>query len=156
MSALEHELFGQLAPSSSDALPKPTKRARKLTAADQINGTRPNGRHGSTNDKILSTDADLPNQSLKYARHAVQDGSLVGRAPAWMDEQDEHLQVDLRAEPRLRKLRGDTDEAVLDGGAYEERLRHLHRKLHPQAAWAELRNQAGEREGLEHGDEGYG
>ena len=47
------------------------------------------------------------------------------RKPAWEDDDDRRLLVSLQSNTRLRKLRKDVDEDVVDGIEYERRLRAL-------------------------------
>jgi hypothetical protein len=47
----------------------------------------------------------------------------TGLAPAWEDEDDEGVVVDLAGRNRLRKLRRAPDEDTVTGKDYEERLR---------------------------------
>lgn len=47
------------------------------------------------------------------------------RKPAWEDDDDRRLLVSLQSNNRLRKLRKDVDEDVVDGIEYERRLRAL-------------------------------
>eukprot|EP00624_Nannochloropsis_granulata_P004359 evm.model.NODE_3177_length_20199_cov_24.013615.7 len=47
----------------------------------------------------------------------------VARAPAWQDEDDEAVRVDIAGKDRLRKLRRQPDERDISGADYQERLR---------------------------------
>ncbi|KAI9494000.1 WD40-repeat-containing domain protein [Zychaea mexicana] len=60
------------------------------------------------------------------------------RKPAWEDEDDARLMVSLMAADRLRKLRKDENEDVVNGLEYEKRLRTQHAKMHPRPEWATL------------------
>lgn len=54
---------------------------------------------------------------------APASASTDVRRPAWHDEDDMHIQVDVAAAPLLRKLRKTEGEAKLDGTEYVQRLR---------------------------------
>jgi U3 small nucleolar RNA-associated protein 18 len=60
------------------------------------------------------------------------------RKPAWIDEEEERTQVNIRKVARLRKLRNDIDEQVISGAEYVERLRAQHVKLNPGTDWARV------------------
>ncbi|KAJ6831100.1 U3 small nucleolar RNA-associated protein 18-like protein [Iris pallida] len=60
------------------------------------------------------------------------------RKPAWIDEDDAAIEVDIEKVPRLRKLREFKDEKVISGAKFAERLRAQHRKLNPGTDWARL------------------
>lgn len=44
-------------------------------------------------------------------------------APAWQDEDDEDVRVDITGKDRLRKLRQTPEEKEISGAGYQERLR---------------------------------
>jgi hypothetical protein len=48
---------------------------------------------------------------------------FAGPRPAWEDEDDEGLVVDIASKDRLRKLRRAPDEEGISGTDYQERLR---------------------------------
>ncbi|KAI7860113.1 WD40-repeat-containing domain protein [Circinella umbellata] len=58
--------------------------------------------------------------------------------PAWEDEDDARLMVSLMSADRLRKLRKDEEEDVVNGLEYEKRLRTQHAKMYPRAEWTTL------------------
>ncbi|CAM9257503.1 unnamed protein product [Pylaiella littoralis] len=53
----------------------------------------------------------------------VVDGGKKKGGPAWVDEDDASLKVDITAKNRLKKLRKDRQEADLAGPEFEQRLR---------------------------------
>ena len=62
-------------------------------------------------------------------------------APAWHDEDDGELAVDVAGVSRLRKLRDAEHEAVLDGATFAARLRRRHAggELSEAPSWAAVR-----------------
>ncbi|GAA5986239.1 hypothetical protein JCM10908_006468 [Rhodotorula pacifica] len=58
------------------------------------------------------------------------------RQAAWFDPADEELQISLLGQKRLRKLRADEGEDVVNGLEYENRLRRQFEKMHPPPQWA--------------------
>ena len=60
-----------------------------------------------------------------------EDKSADEDAPAWQDDDDEDIRVDLRSASRLKKLRQAPTDRVLKGAALEERLRA---RLRPRRA----------------------
>eukprot|EP01137_Pigoraptor_chileana_P019040 Opistho-2@79493 len=58
------------------------------------------------------------------------------RAPAWVDDDDGALNVDIAGERRLRKLRKTEDEEEIDGADYEARLRSQFERIHGRPQWA--------------------
>ncbi|KAI7886460.1 WD40 repeat-like protein [Lichtheimia hyalospora FSU 10163] len=75
------------------------------------------------------------------------------RKPAWEDDDDRRLLVSLQSNTRLRKLRKDVDEDVVDGIEYERRLRAFHNKMYARPAWAKLPSE--KREGEEDEEEAF-
>ncbi|KAL9253474.1 U3 small nucleolar RNA-associated protein 18-like protein [Drosera capensis] len=58
------------------------------------------------------------------------------RKPAWVDEEDENMNINIAKVNRLRKLRKEEDETIISGSAYVSRLRAQHEKLNPGTDWA--------------------
>mmetsp|Transcript_10363 Transcript_10363/g.23392 ORF Transcript_10363/g.23392 Transcript_10363/m.23392 type:complete len:523 (-) Transcript_10363:87-1655(-) len=80
-------------------------------------------------------DDDAPEQQSKPAKK---------RKAAWVDADDEELQVDLSAHMRTRKLRNSGSETVVAGDEYERRLRKQFQLLHGNVRWAEAQPDADE------------
>lgn len=55
---------------------------------------------------------------------------------AWIDSDDERVQVSLSSNPRLRKLRVFEGEDYVNGKDYVKRLRQQYERLHPRPEWA--------------------
>eukprot|EP00746_Dinoflagellata_sp_MGD_P003133 gnl/MRDRNA2_/MRDRNA2_106099_c0_seq1.p1 gnl/MRDRNA2_/MRDRNA2_106099_c0~~gnl/MRDRNA2_/MRDRNA2_106099_c0_seq1.p1 ORF type:complete len:508 (+),score=108.87 gnl/MRDRNA2_/MRDRNA2_106099_c0_seq1:92-1615(+) len=56
---------------------------------------------------------------------------------AWEDPDDATLQVDLNSQNRLKKLRTDDEEKLVDGKEYERRLRQQFKTIHGSVAWSQ-------------------
>lgn len=54
---------------------------------------------------------------------AAAEGGTPSLRPAWEDEDDEGVQVDIAGKDRLRKLRKGPEERAVSGAEYQERLR---------------------------------
>ncbi|KAL5731830.1 hypothetical protein ACHQM5_004523 [Ranunculus cassubicifolius] len=70
-----------------------------------------------------------------------EDDEIKGvetREPAWVDDQDKSILVDIANCNRLRKLRTQEYEKVISGSEYESRSRALFIKLNPGVEWAQL------------------
>lgn len=67
--------------------------------------------------------------------------TTLRQAPAWVDEDDGRINVDVVAEPRLRKLRATEEEEELDGGEFTQRLRQQFEKVHKRPGWADVLEQ---------------
>mmetsp|Transcript_5294 Transcript_5294/g.8177 ORF Transcript_5294/g.8177 Transcript_5294/m.8177 type:complete len:441 (-) Transcript_5294:118-1440(-) len=66
------------------------------------------------------------------------------KGPAWIDDDDETVSVNVAAVMRLRKLR-DGDESVIGGKVYEERLRRQFEQIHEKHnSWAAIFDTASE------------
>ncbi|KAL5712394.1 hypothetical protein ACHQM5_014574 [Ranunculus cassubicifolius] len=60
------------------------------------------------------------------------------REPAWVDEEEEKVLVNIAKRNRLRKLRIEEDEKSISGLDYESRSRAQFAKLNPGTEWAQL------------------
>ena len=78
----------------------------------------------------LAVQATTPRQTL--------DGHdpRSDETPAWEDSDDERVMVSLASNPRLRKLRLNEAEDVIDGKEYSKRLRQQFERLYPVPEWA--------------------
>jgi len=61
---------------------------------------------------------------------------IADEAPAWEDSDDERVMVSLASNPRLRKLRHNETEDVINGKEYTRRLRQQFERLYPVPEWA--------------------
>lgn len=80
------------------------------------------GDDGSSEDDLESdNEGALAHQQQQQKKPALRSRNL--RQAAWFDPADEHLQISLLGQKRLRKLRDGEDEDVVNGLEYENRLR---------------------------------
>ncbi|CAN0099404.1 unnamed protein product, partial [Laminaria digitata] len=72
-------------------------------------------------------------------------GKGSGGAPAWVDDDDANIKVDIAAKNRLKKLRETREERELTGPEFEQRLRSRFASSNMTADWvkaAENKNKA--------------
>ncbi len=70
----------------------------------------------------------------------IIDESLLEEKPAWEDEQDKELLVDLNKSNRLKKLKTADTEGPISGAEFSKRLKKQYEKLrhrHTLLKWAE-------------------
>ncbi|VFQ81124.1 unnamed protein product [Cuscuta campestris] len=72
----------------------------------------------------------------QMADGSVEDEGTEEQKPAWIDEEDEKISIDLTGVNRLRKLRKEEEETVVSGSTYIARLRAEYLKLNPGTDWA--------------------
>ncbi|MCJ1287700.1 hypothetical protein MMC26_007052 [Xylographa opegraphella] len=79
-----------------------------------------------------------PNQELILAPQTEDiEGETDGaEPPAWIDSDDERINVSLASNPRLRKLRISESEDIVNGKEYVKRLRQQFERLYPVPEWA--------------------
>ncbi|KAN0122009.1 WD40 repeat-like protein [Hyaloscypha variabilis] len=83
---------------------------------------------------------------LDSAPSALDSNLLIPRAssdnggvdaPAWEDSDDDRLAISLAGDSRLRKLRVNEDEDIVNGREYTKRLRRQFERLNPVPEWAQ-------------------
>ncbi|KAH7103144.1 WD40 repeat-like protein [Auriculariales sp. MPI-PUGE-AT-0066] len=141
--ALEAALFGA---SSAIARKSRRKPIDNHVAADE-------------DDELMGDvrDSDLffvDDGEAAVSAHSVAITSIAPRRKkaAWVDEDDDTLRVALKDQKRLRKLREDVDEDLVEGATYERRLRKQYEKLNPTPSWlskARERTKTGSQDGDE-------
>lgn len=72
------------------------------------------------------------------AEYEDRDEKLEDRKPAWVDDEEETILVNIAKRNRLRKLRKEEDETSILGLDYESRSRAQFVKLNPGTEWAQL------------------
>ena len=82
----------------------------------------------------------LPDAGQAALRHSTQNqnddsDSVRGENAAWQDSDDERLMISLASNSRLRKLRVNESEDVVNGKEYTKRLRRQYEILHPRPKW---------------------
>lgn len=66
-----------------------------------------------------------------------EDDELGDQDYAWVDSDDEKLNVSLTSSDRLKKLRKTSDDDFISGRAYMLRLRSQFEKIYPRPIWAD-------------------
>ncbi|KAL3162415.1 U3 snoRNP protein [Trebouxia sp. C0010 RCD-2024] len=64
--------------------------------------------------------------------------STSRRRPVWDDPDDAAAEINIAAQPRLRKLRQTEGDGIVSGKEFEARLRQQHSKLNPRTSWARV------------------
>ncbi|KAI4216818.1 MAG: hypothetical protein LQ351_000767 [Letrouitia transgressa] len=77
---------------------------------------------------LVNRDAVVADKSREHSPDAYR--------AAWIDSDDERVQVSLSSNPRLRKLRVFEGEDYVNGKDYVKRLRQQYERLHPRPEWA--------------------
>jgi U3 small nucleolar RNA-associated protein 18 len=68
----------------------------------------------------------------------IEAEEKVEKRAAWVDEDDDKVEVNLIAENRTKKLRTCEDDVKINGTEYSRRLRKQFEKLHHRPKWAQL------------------
>ncbi|EKX37648.1 hypothetical protein GUITHDRAFT_77909 [Guillardia theta CCMP2712] len=72
--------------------------------------------------------------------------------PAWQDEDDKNVSVDIKSKDRLKKLRKSEEEEAIDGEEYAQRLRSQVLKVNNNVSWAtraaNVKSADGEEDGM--------
>lgn len=71
----------------------------------------------------------------------IIDESFLEEKPAWEDEMDKDLLIDLNKSNRLKKLKAEENEGPISGVEYTKRLKKQYKKMkakHDLLKWAEL------------------
>lgn len=85
---------------------------------------------------------------------AIDSNALLPRAssddeaadvPAWEDSDDDRLAISLAGNSRLRKLRVNEDEDIVNGREYTKRLRRQFERLNPAPEWAQPSSRSAKR-----------
>lgn len=91
----------------------------------------------SEQEDFSSSDEDERDHfRLELNRHKRQ--RMVGRRPAWEDDDDELESIDISANPHLNDLRATEDETVVSGKKFSQKLRQRFEKLYGDGSWADL------------------
>ena len=87
-------------------------------------------------DIILDADYAAPVSPFPIDDTAQASGSKPKKRSAWLDPDDNTLQVSLADTKRARKLRDDVTEDVVSGSRYESKLRREFERIQPVPEWA--------------------
>ncbi|KAI7820316.1 WD40-repeat-containing domain protein [Gamsiella multidivaricata] len=89
-------------------------------------------------DKDEDEDEDM-DKDQEESNASEDEGSNIDRLsgkPAWVDEDDKTLSISLKSVNRLKKLRKEEAEDIVNGVDYEQRLRRQFEKVYPVPNWA--------------------
>ena len=87
------------------------------------------------------------NVEVDNSKDIIIDESLLEEKPAWEDEQDKELLVDLNKSNRLKKLKSEDAEGPITGTEFSKRLKKQYEKMqrkHSLLKWAEASEAATE------------
>ena len=82
-------------------------------------------------------DEDAQDEEEETDEEEEEEAVAPSKGPAWEDEDDAKLSVDVMKQKKLRKLRKTKKEVKLAGADYEERLRAQWRSTQRNASWAD-------------------
>lgn len=84
-------------------------------------------------------DEENDTEDLSVVSHETVRSKV--RKPAWNDEEEDAVKMNIANVNRLRKLRKVEKESVISGSDYISRLRAQHVKIYGSAQWADLDNE---------------
>ena len=92
---------------------------------------------GVTDENLffLDTGSAVPSKDVAELEDA-DSGDEDKYKAAWLDSDDDRLQISLATNSRLRKLRDFEGEDIISGREYIKRLRRQYERLHPRPNWA--------------------
>eukprot|EP00043_Microstomoeca_roanoka_P005218 m.54398 g.54398 ORF g.54398 m.54398 type:complete len:509 (+) comp12865_c0_seq2:51-1577(+) len=73
----------------------------------------------------------------KNAQEMTQPALTEEKKPAWIDDDDDQIRVDVTSKNRMRKLRETEEEIAVTGSKLTGRLRSQFEKLHGKPTWAD-------------------
>ena len=85
---------------------------------------------------VFGTQSIAPQESLGFVIDEAGAHEKVEEQFIWTDNND--VQIDLKSKNRLKKLKVDFDEQIIQGTEYEERLRSQFQKINPTPSWAKV------------------
>lgn len=104
-----------------------------LFVVDEPNGDNQSNSEGDS-DSDSADDDDSDTSLSEEDPNEILD--VNGGTAAWIDSDDERLQVSLANNNRLKKLRKNTEEDYVSGREYAKRLRSRFEKVYPVPKWA--------------------
>ncbi|KAF8820348.1 WD-40 repeat protein [Cardiosporidium cionae] len=126
LSELESFLFGESSSRNSGRHSKKTilKTKHKRIHSSQLSKKKA-GKQVVSASSAVQCDSPSP-IGQKLSKSTKDDSS---NEPAWFDEDDSNLMVDVVANKKLNKLRLNANERILSSSTYQKRLRAIHTKL---------------------------
>ncbi|XP_010529577.1 PREDICTED: U3 small nucleolar RNA-associated protein 18 homolog [Tarenaya hassleriana] len=105
-----------------------------------------NGFHDCADDSALfsldssafrkPSDYEDEDEEEDYGDDKVRQKGDQQKKAAWVDEEEEQINIDIAKVNRLRKLRKEENEGLISASEYVSRLRAHHAKLNPGTDWA--------------------
>ncbi|GAX80986.1 hypothetical protein CEUSTIGMA_g8421.t1 [Chlamydomonas eustigma] len=92
--------------------------------------------HGADTDTREDEKEEDHSMKRRRAEVGVPVSTSGSRRPAWNDPDDVRLKVNVADQARLRKLRSNEKQTILNGVQYEAALRKQHSILNPRTSWA--------------------
>ncbi|EEY64019.1 U3 small nucleolar RNA-associated protein 18 [Phytophthora infestans T30-4] len=74
------------------------------------------------------------------------DNASLKLKAAWVDDDDEDVEVNLEEQPQLRKLRKTEEDTIVDGKELNRRLKTFYQSAHGAVSWADPKNFLGDRQ----------
>lgn len=99
-------------------------------------------------NELETAEEDQSDRGAKEGRAGKSTQDYATKQPAWIDDDEEGIHVDIQAEPRLRKLRRTAEEGSVGGNEYVQRLRQQQEELNPRTGWARASREEWGRDGL--------
>lgn len=96
---------------------------------------------GSEEEELIEGDRgeeDMDEEMVVDSEKIASTSTAVNgrKVPAWIDPDDNSLNVSLASNRRLRKLRDTVEEDTVGGKEYERKLRRQFEKINPTPEWA--------------------
>ncbi|KAF9275235.1 U3 snoRNP protein [Linnemannia elongata] len=88
-------------------------------------------------DEEIGEGEDIEEEGASEDEEVSRLTAIYGGKPAWVDEDDKTLSISLKSANRLKKLRKQEAEDVVNGVDYEQRLRRQFEKVYPVPNWAQ-------------------
>lgn len=93
----------------------------------------------STGDEPIVYEEDLNARAEEVNDEEIKEE----KKPAWIDEEEQKVGIDILKVHRLRKLRKEPRQSLISGEDYVSRLRAQHSKLNPGTEWAKIGRKPG-------------
>jgi len=94
---------------------------------------------GHLETKKLRAELQAAKESLVVEDDNSKSKVQKRKGPAWKDEDDDDVRVDLNLSKKTKRLRRGTQNDVISGSEYSKRLREQFVRIHGEATWAKPR-----------------
>ncbi|DAZ97903.1 TPA: hypothetical protein N0F65_012166 [Lagenidium giganteum] len=96
--------------------------------------------NATAEEKELAAKVFHPTAAASHTKRKQAQNTALELKPAWVDEDDGDVQVNLEDEKRLRKLRKTEEDTVVDGKDLQKRLKQQFQATHGTVSWADPKN----------------